>query len=89
MTKSNNGGEPRRLDAHRAARGTADPAEPPEAPSSAEAPDDEPEAPTSFEESPAVVRARRLEQLREVVDAGDYRPDPGKIAASMLDNERS
>jgi anti-sigma28 factor (negative regulator of flagellin synthesis) len=45
--------------------------------------------PAAFEESPAVLRARNLERLRDAVDAGDYRPDPGGIAESMLDNERS
>ena len=88
MTKCNHG-EPDRLDAHRAARATPDAGDAPAMRGSASSLDSEPEAPTSFEESPAVVRARRLEELREIVDAGDYRPDPGKIAESMLDNERS
>ena len=35
------------------------------------------------------MRSRKLEQLREVVEAGEYRSDPGQIAESMLENERS
>ena len=74
--------EPEQLDAHRASRPavSADPLDPP-------AGDSQP--PASFEESRAVQRARRIEELRDVVDAGEYRPDPGEIAESMLDNERT
>lgn len=85
MTRSNSQ-EPERLDAHRAARGDRATDPPPQAFDGDDGPG---EPPASFEESAAVKRARHLEQLREVVDAGEYRPDPGKIAESMLDNERS
>lgn len=87
MTPSNQQDEPTRLDAHRAARAANDTAAPEQA-----APDDagaSSEPPASFEESEIVRRARQIELLREVVDAGEYRPDPGKIAESMLENERS
>ena len=84
MTQSNHPDQPLDLSAHRAARGQ-DGLPVSRTPVDAEAV----EAPAEFEESPAVLRARNIERLREAVDAGDYRPDPGRIAESMLDNERS
>jgi len=42
----------------------------------------------SFETSEAVLRSRRVEQLREAVNSGEYRSDPGAIAAAMMENER-
>lgn len=87
MSQSTRSDQPEDLSAHRAARGGPDTStdasvEPSETSVvSAE--------PTAFEDSPAVLRARNLERLRDAVDAGDYRPDPGGIAESMLDNERS
>ncbi len=82
MSTSDRRQEPDNLEAHRARRGPR---------ASEPAPDTAGESgePASFEESPAVKRARHIEQLREIVDAGEYRPDPGKIAESMLENERS
>lgn len=87
MPQSKRSDQPTDLSAHRAARGRE------VAPATASAASGEVtgagEEPTAFEESPTVLRARNLERLREAVDAGDYRPDPGGIAESMLDNERS
>jgi anti-sigma28 factor (negative regulator of flagellin synthesis) len=77
--------KPERLDEHRAARKAARPNE--DSPPS-DAGEAAPE-PASFEESPAVQRARLVDRLRDAVDAGDYHPDPGKTAESMLENERS
>lgn len=89
MTSSTHGNEPERLDAHRAARAAStDPAQTPADPED-ERDTREREEPASFAESPAVIRARQLERLREAVDSGDYRPDPGRIAESMLENERT
>jgi len=89
VTSSTHGTEPERLDAHRAARvDSADPAQ-----TLADPEEDRDtgahEEPASFAESPAVIRARQLERLRQAVDSGDYRPDPGRIAESMLENERT
>lgn len=85
MTATDHRNEPERLDAHRAARGSDG--------SDATAPADPPEGdappPASFEESAAVQRARKIEELRDAVDSGDYHPDPGRIAESMLENERT
>ena len=89
MSKTNHGGEPERLDARRAARAQAASDATPAAEDSASMPAGDPAPPASFEESPVVIRARQIERLREAVDSGDYRPDPGKIAESMMDNERS
>ena len=82
MTRSDSQ-PPERLDSHPAARRKR-------ATEPASTDDGDPGAPpTSFEEAPAVKRARRVEELRDIVDSGDYRPDPGQIAESMLENERS
>ena len=85
MPASQNPPEPERLDTHRAARRRA-----------GTAPEDQPaggkrsgESPADFEAARVVKRARRVEQLREAVDADEYRPDPAQIAESMLDNERT
>lgn len=53
----------------------------------------EPETPggdriVSFETAEAVKRARRVEELREAVQNGAYRADPGATAAAMMENER-
>jgi anti-sigma28 factor (negative regulator of flagellin synthesis) len=89
VTSSTHDSEPERLDTHRAARAAA--ADPAQTPADPEDERDTPERekPASFAESSAVVRARQLERLREAVDSGDYRPDPGRIAESMLENERT
>lgn len=83
MSKSSRRQEPERLDAHRTARGKRASGAAPEPSGGSNEP------PTSFEEAPQVKRARHLDELREIVDAGEYRPDPAKIAESMLENERS
>ena len=82
MSGSNQRQEPEQLDAHRGARGKR-------AAASATDAGGNGQSPTSFEEAHVVKRARRIEQLREIVESGDYRPDPGQIAESMLENERS
>ncbi len=87
MTPSNQQDEPTRLDAHRAARAANDATSPDETTSDGDV--ETTKSPASFEESEIVRRARQIELLREVVDAGEYRPDPSKIAESMLENERS
>jgi anti-sigma28 factor (negative regulator of flagellin synthesis) len=74
---------PERLDSHPAARRKRATGPKPDEAGETGAP------PTSFEEAPAVKRARRVEELRDIVDSGEYRPDPGQIAESMLENERS
>lgn len=82
MTRSDSQ-PPQRLDSHPAARRERA-TEPPSMD------DADPGAtPTSFEEARVVKRARRVEELQKIVDAGEYRPDPGQIAESMLENERS
>ena len=85
MPARKNPPEPERLDAHRAARGGAQAASEDAAPAGKAGG----ESPAEFEQSRAVKRARRIEELRESVDADDYRPDPARIAESMLDNERT
>lgn len=87
MTNTDHRDEPERLDTRRNA-----PSEPAPAGDAAEASvpaDGTDAAPTSFEAAPTVIRARMLERLQEAVDSGDYRPDPGRIAESMMENERS
>lgn len=43
----------------------------------------------SFETSEAVMRARKVEALREAVQDGSYRSDAAKTAESMMEHERN
>jgi len=92
VTRSDRRDQPASLDAHRAARGEPAsepaPADPGASETAADSADPVTE-PSSFEDARAVRRARQIELLREVVESGDYRPDPSKIAESMMENERS
>jgi anti-sigma28 factor (negative regulator of flagellin synthesis) len=97
LSTSNDRSEPERLDAHRAQRrGTTA-----ESVSSDDGgardghvhDDDahhgDTQTPAQFEEASVVRRARQIERLRAAVEAEEYRPNPGQIAESMLENERT
>lgn len=92
MSTLNDRSEPERLDAHRAQRRDTT-AESVSSDDGHVHDDDahhgDTQTPAQFEEASAVRRARQIERLRAAVEAEEYRPNPGQIAESMLENERT